>query len=457
MRRNWLVLSRRLSMPQRFLLLAVPLVALAMAGLGWIVGSYVQNGITRGVAATAAAGIEALILHEAPAFGLRPLTESESDRLDQIFAIGNEAHETRLIEVRLHDLAGQLLYQSGAELAGEAGEQEDRLLELARTGVQSRVVSVQLNPLADVPAYPIEVLEIFTPLRRPGTGEIFAVAELYYGAQAVLEQRYRAQVNVWLPLGVVTVLVVVSLYVLVRRAAVTIARQRARLSQNLAGSRRLSEENRRLHEASETLRQQASFASEALLAQVGSDIHDGPIQMLTLVALRLSDDRETARLARHAIEELRNISNGLVLPELGEASLQAALRLAVERHEHLTGVSIVCRIDALPEDASLLAKVCAFRVVQEALTNAYRHGVHERVTVAARLEGGRLCLAIENPSRPNVDAAAQPGLGLRGMRYRVEALGGTLEIRLNEPERTVVAARIPLGPSVPARTLPVRR
>lgn len=439
-------------MPQRFLLLAVPLLTLAMAGLGWTVGSYVQDGITRGVASTAAAGIEALILHEAPDFGARPLTEAEADRLDQVFAIGNQAHETRLIEIRLHDLAGRLLYQSGAELAGETGEEEDRLLALARSGVQSRVVSVLLNPIAGVPAYPIEVLEIFTPLRRPGTGEIFAVAELYYSAQAVLEQRHRAQINVWLPLGAVTLLVVLFLYILVSRAAATVARQRARLSQNLAGSRRLSEDNRRLHEASETLRQQASFASEALLAQVGSDIHDGPIQVLTLVALRLSADRETARLARDAIEELRNISNGLVLPELSDVSLDAALRLAVERHEQLTGRSVVCQFGALPETTTLLTKVCAFRVVQEALTNAYRHGVQEKVTVAARMEGDRLWLTVENPSRPGADGQAQPGLGLRGMRYRVEALGGTLDLRINAPGQTIVDARIPLGPAVPLET-----
>lgn len=431
-------------MPQRFLLLAVPSVVLAMAGLGWIVGSYVQDGITRGVASTAAAGIESQIIHETPDFGLRPLTETEVARLDSVFSISNEAHETRLIEVRLRDLDGNLLYQSGTELSGETGEEEDGLIDLAATGVQSRVTTVLLAPIAGVPALPIDVLEIYMPLRRPGSNATFAIAELYYSAQAVLEQRNRAQVGVWLPVGAVAVLVLLALYLLVMQAAGTVARQRARLSQNLAASRRLSEENRRLHETSETLRQQASLASEALLAQVGSDIHDGPIQVLTLVALRLSNDPETARLTRDAIEELRNISNGLVLPELGEASLETAIRLAVERHEQLTGVSIGRRLSNLPEQAPLLAKLCAFRVVQEALTNAFRHGSSGKVVVAAQLRDGQLCISVENPSRHQADAAAQPGLGLRGMRYRVEALGGSLDIRLNAEGLTIVRALIPL-------------
>jgi signal transduction histidine kinase len=434
-------------MPQRFLLLAIPIVALAMAGLGWIVGRYVQDGITRGVASTAAASIEALILHEAPEFGTRPLTEIEVGRLDAVFTISNEAHETRLIEVRLRDLDGRLLYQSGTELSGEAGEEEDRLIDLAPAGVQSRITSVLLVPIAGVPALPIEVLEIFMPLRRPGTNEAFAIAELYYSAKAVLEQRNRAQAGVWLPVGAVAVLVVIALYLLVMQAAGTVARQRARLSENLAASRRLSEENRRLHEASETLRQQASFASEALLAQVGSDIHDGPIQVLTLAALRLSGDPETAKLTREAIEELRNISNGLVLPELGEASLETAIVLALKRHEQLTGVSIGRLLVDLPREAPLLAKVCAFRVVQEGLTNAFRHGSREKVVVTARLQDGDLYVTVENPSHPETDTRAQPGLGLRGMRYRVEALGGRLDLRLNEEGRTVVQALIPLSPA----------
>lgn len=431
-------------MPQRFLLLAVPSVVLAMAGLGWIVGSYVQDGITRGVASTAAVGIESQILHETPDFGLRPLSETEITRLDSVFSIGNDAHETRLIEVRLRDLDGDLLYQSGTELSSDADDEEDRLVALAPAGIQSRVTSVLLAPIAGVPPLPIDVLEIYMPLRRPGTNQAFAIAELYYSAQAVLEQRNRAQVGVWLPVGVVAVLVVLALYLLVMQAAGTVARQRARLSQNLAASRRLSEENRGLHEASETLRQQASFASEALLAQVGSDIHDGPIQVLTLAALRLSNDPETARLTREAIEELRNISNGLVLPELGEASLETAIRLAVERHEQLTGVSIGRHFSALPDEATLLVKLCAFRVVQEALTNAFRHGSPDKVVVAARSEDGQLCISVENPSRQQADAAAQPGLGLRGMRYRVEALGGSLDIRLYAEGLTIVRALIPL-------------
>jgi hypothetical protein len=429
-------------------------VALASAGLGNWVGFYVQRGITEGVAATAAASIDSLVAHEVGALGLHEaLSEAEKATLDQVFAIGNDADSTRLLQIRIRNTEGRLVYESAGALSDPEQGEELHFRQAAAGAVSSRLAQVAVPPVGTIAGLPIDVLEIFTPLHNEVTGEIFAIAELYYSAKSVLDQRDRAQVDVWILVGLSGLVVIGALYLLVDRASVTIARQRDRLASNLAASRRLSDENRALRDASEELRQNANSANEALLAQVGSDIHDGPVQMLTLIILRLSkaavlspEMAATATLATEAIEELRNISNGLVLPELASLTLADALLLAISRHEQLTGVHVRRTVAALPETALLVVKICAYRVIQEALTNAFRHGAAEGQAVSAKVVGDRLVVRITNKARKGEKhEGTQPGLGLRGMRFRVESLGGALRADIGVGSANVVEAEIPLG------------
>ncbi|HEY9011551.1 MAG TPA: ATP-binding protein [Devosia sp.] len=459
---------RGLSLSLRFLFAAVLVVALAMLGLGAWVGYYVQHGITDGVASTAASSIDALVAHQVGM--LREdgvLTAEEKARLDEVFSIGNEADSARLLQIRIRDLAGRMLYQS-APL--EDADGEEALYAAAVAGkVTSRLTQVSVPPVGPIAGLPIEVLEIYTPLHDVNTGRIFAVAEMYYSARTVTAERDRAQLEVWTLVGVSGLVVIAVLYLLVDRASRTIARQRERLAGNLAGSRRLAADNRRLRDASEDLRQSANFTNEALLAQVGSDIHDGPIQLLTLIILRLTEAAQqspelaaTAKLAGDVLEELRNISSGLVLPELAPLSLGQALELAISRHEALTGAAVARRFASLPEAAPLVVKVCGYRVVQEALTNAFRHGAGNGEEVLVELdEANRLRIRVTNNVRPGqMPRPHGTGLGLRGMHFRVESLGGTLHTCIGEGPVSTIEAAVPLGqpgqaPAPPAAARPV--
>ena len=441
-----------MSLSQRFLVAAVLVVAVASLGLGAWAAFYVQRGITDGVAATAAASIDALVAHQ---IGELPpdakISDEDRATLDAVFAIGNDADSTRLLQIRIRDLNGRLAYESVGALS-DPEDEDEHFREAAAGAVSSRLVQVAVPPIGSIEGLPIDVLEIFTPLHRGATGEVFAIAELYYSAKSVVEQRDRAQVDVWILVGLSSLVVIGALYILVDRASATIVKQRARLARNLMASRALAGENRTLHRASEELRQNANFANEALLAQVGSDIHDGPIQVLTLIILRLStvslkspEMTATAKLATEAMEELRNISNGLVLPELALLTPTAALQLAVSRHEQQTGVSVRRTIGPLPDAVQLVIKICAYRVIQEALTNAFRHGSPSGQAVTVQAVGERLVIRVTNRARKgNKGEANQPGLGLRGMRYRVESLGGTLRTRIGT-STVSVEAEIPLG------------
>ena len=446
--------GRQLSLSQRFLLAAAIVVALAMLLLGNWIGVYLQQGILSGVAGTAASSIEALISHQlgnvAPGSDITP---EQRANLDSAFRIGNDAQQTRLLQVSILNIDGEVVYETSGGLVLPEGVRDPTPTVTPR--VSARIIDVLVAPVGPIDPLPLTVLEIFTPLHRSDDGQVFAMAQLFFGADSVIELRDKAQRDVWVLVGLFGLLVVGVLYLLVNSASRTIERQRVRLAGNLSASRQLAAENERLRVAADELRLTANSANESLLAQVGSNIHDGPIQLLTLIILRLTRSRDagqqgldsTVELATEAMHDLRNISTGLVLPELGEASLRQTVTLAAERHENLTGTRVVMRLGKLGSGATLAVKIAAYRVVQEALTNAFRHGGGVGQRVLAGIEDQTLVITVENDVgavAPTEQDRSDAQLGIKGMRFRVESLGGELDIDLG-PRRARVRARIPLG------------
>lgn len=448
-------LRRRLpqmSLSQRFFWTALVVVLVAMLTLGNWTSDYVSDSIVTGVGGTAAASIEALVsrsLDDRMADG-RQLSDRQAE-LDEVFEIGNTAESARLLQIRIRDLEGRIQY---ASLGGLRDESDTGYLLAASEGkLFARVVDLPLQSLGSLPERTLAVLKIYTPLRRVRSGEVFAVAELYFSARSVRELQARAQSDVWIIVGTIGIAAAGTLGLLVDVTGRIITRQRVRLARNLRQSRQLMRENARLNAASEKLRLEASLANEHVLAQVGSDIHDGPVQLLTLLILRLTRSGEkaggnsvdAAALAAEAMEELRGISAGLVLPELAKVGLADTILLAVSRHESLTGTSVRRLVD-VSEAAPISAKVCAYRVVQEALNNAHRHGGGHHQVVKATSADGWLDLEVTNKLTPGevpVVASSADQIGLRAMRFRVEALGGTLAVEFGSVAR--VSARIPLS------------
>lgn len=188
----------------------------------------------------------------------------------------------------------------------------------------------------------------------------------------------------------------------------------------------------------------ASDVNERTLQRIGADLHDGPAQLLTYSLLRLGKfdaiiraagategdgEIEQMRVAlADTLTEVRNISRGLSLPQLATATLEETISLAVILHQEQTGTKVEQEKRDLPKHASQAVKVCVYRVVQESLANASRHGQGVELKVSAHVDH-QLIVEIEDKGRgfdpKNIDTT---GLGITGMRARVEALGGTLKI-----------------------------
>ena len=175
-------------------------------------------------------------------------------------------------------------------------------------------------------------------------------------------------------------------------------------------------------------------ATEAERARVAADIHDDALQELTLLVRRLdaAGDTEGADLARTVSDRLRAICGDLRLPILDDLGVGPALDWLVLRIERLAGGEVrLERSDGTRPPADV--ELAFFRVAQEALSNAVKHG---RPPIVVRYHatdhGASLSIDDAGPGIPEGagDAAEQAGrFGLLNMAQRAEQIGAILDVR----------------------------
>lgn len=192
--------------------------------------------------------------------------------------------------------------------------------------------------------------------------------------------------------------------------------------------------------------------AEAELSRIVLDIHDGPVQYLFTalslltgiqqeLAAQLPDSDLSPRLARVAtllessLYEIKFFLGTFRPPEFRSRSLATIVEGLVIQHEEWTGNTVDLTMENVPEELNLCLKIAFYRVLQEALSNANRHsGVgHHRVRVWS--EPGCICLEVLDDGRgfdpPDLgrgDGDHVDHIGLRGMRDRVELVGGNFQV-----------------------------
>ena len=142
---------------------------------------------------------------------------------------------------------------------------------------------------------------------------------------------------------------------------------------------------------------------------------------------------ELKEITRASMDDLRRSLAGLRAPGLGERQLREALQslsVDVAQRAHL---AVTCQIDDGVNQLSPVHAETLWRVAQESLANIERHAAAHNVDVRLGIESQFATLAIQDDGcglSPN--AEDKPGhYGLRGMRERVEGLGGTLTLSGN--------------------------
>jgi signal transduction histidine kinase len=202
----------------------------------------------------------------------------------------------------------------------------------------------------------------------------------------------------------------------------------------------------------EGTRDAARLAEAESLRRLERDIHDGPQQRLVRLTMDLGrakkqvaedPDRAAETLddalaqARETVAELRSLSRGIAPPLLVDRGLAAALAEMLSQ----SVVPVTSRID-VPEQLPPHVETAVYFVVAEALTNVAKHSGARSAEVAVVVDGG----VVEVRVRDDGVGGAHPakGLGLSGLKQRLAAVDGTLEITSPEWGGTTLLARIPL-------------
>jgi signal transduction histidine kinase len=190
------------------------------------------------------------------------------------------------------------------------------------------------------------------------------------------------------------------------------------------------------------------------LALLTMNLHrlEGEAQKLSASVAKTA--AESAALAKEVSDSVRTVSYLLHPPLLDEAGLKSALAWYAEGFEQRSGIKVNLEMPADFERQPSDLETAVFRIVQECLTNIHRHSASPTADIRIYQFAGGLALEVKDSGRgmsaetlSKISSVGLPGVGLRGMRERVTALGGGFEI-LSEGEGTTVKVAIPLQANV---------
>lgn len=204
--------------------------------------------------------------------------------------------------------------------------------------------------------------------------------------------------------------------------------------------------------------------------RIARDLHDSTGQTLALLGMNLSALEahaqkvspdfakavsENAAIVQQVTGELRTMSYLLHPPLLDEIGLESALHWYVEGFGQRSGIAVSLELTGdlgrLPRDL----ETAIFRVVQECLTNIHRHSGSPTAAIRLSRSSGSVTFEVEDAGKglgsemvAKVASSGTPGLGLRGMRERIQDFQGTFEI-VSEKKGTHIKVVIPIPATEP--------
>jgi signal transduction histidine kinase/PAS domain-containing protein len=200
------------------------------------------------------------------------------------------------------------------------------------------------------------------------------------------------------------------------------------------------------------LQRQLATAQEAERRRVARDLHDQTGQLLAGLAIAV----RSIATAPEKLSDLRSIADELAAQvhalavqlrptALDDLGLVPALRQLIDGWAARVGVPVDFETATLAERLPPEVETVLYRVVQEALTNTYKHADATAVSViCSSLDGVASAIVEDNGCGFDPTAIPKDRIGLLGMRERVELAGGELVVESGRNRGTTVIARIPL-------------
>lgn len=453
----------------RLLLAGGAVILLAgMLVVGTWVGSEIESGVINRAGLVTSLYVDSIVApHLQTLAGEGQLRDTDRAALDRLLS-GTPLGQ-HIVAFKVWAPDGRILYSTNPALIGRRFEVKPALASAFAGAVRSHIADLtEPENEFERQQWP-RLIETYAPVRAANTGTIVAVSEFYQTTDDLAQEVRAARLRSWLMVSTATLVMFLLLAALVRRASNTIVSQQSELRTRVTQLTALLAQNEQLHQRVRRAAARTTALNERFLHRIAADLHDGPGQGLALALMRmdtLADVCSTCQTAiakertvgeefrtlhsalQTALDDMRAVSGGLHLPEIGQLSLAETARRAVRDYERKAGLAIALSMDDVPREAPLPVKITLFRLLQESLANGFRHGggADQRVTLNTR-DGQLLVEVADGGTGFDLQTAVAEGhLGLAGMRERVEILGGTFNVESAPGRGTVIRASLPMAP-----------
>lgn len=432
---------RSLGLTAQFLLLATVLYTVLAIGTGTLQNRIISERMIEGsleIEQALARGVLLSVLGEEPVREF--LAPALKARVHD--AVMTQIDPDYINRIKIWGVDGTLVYSSSGPTGMTGGLEPSVMRAVRGETIISRVDGVSPENIDDVTLGSI-VYEVYMPLVNR-KGEVIAVGEIYCSVELLLTRISRMLADTDYIRLASLLIGIAGLAVLVAFAQRRISAQERSIADSLRKSDELAERNRQLFNESERLRTQAAQISEAVLNRIGSELHDGPIQLLSIAALYRSQlihaeqeqplAQKASELLDSALTDLRSISTGLVLPTLDGLDLAETLRLAVLNFRTECGTEVALQLDEAEVTLDPDTRTAIYRIVSEALHNARKHAEGRGVSVRSEVHDGVLDITVSDkgPGIRQLAKEARPSghvsLGLAGMRNRAKSIGARLDV-----------------------------
>lgn len=353
-----------------------------------------------------------------------------------------------IVKIKIFNTEPRVIYSTDPKAVGKLDPNNASLAKaLAGTPVSKHERKEEIWDLDDEERIDVELVETYVPVYGPD-GKIIGSFEIYRDITHNLAMADRMFFRSWGALAATVLVVFAMLLLVIRRAVLMIQVSSAKVE---AANRQLRKEvEDRKHLEKELLN-----VIERERKRTGQELHDSIGQELTGIAFMIEalseklSDKSLAEQASYAekintridqaVERTRRLARGLHPVDFDNNGLASVLQELAATTEELFDVSCTLHCAEGIEAGDVSAAINLYRIAQEAITNAVKHGKATKIRIDLACRDGEVVLTIENDGLGFDPGGTEgPGMGLKIMRHRVEVIDGSLDIRSRADGGTIV-------------------
>lgn len=444
--------EKRVSLSEEFAVASSIVLLLGSLIIGWWVAWSIERVVIQQTALTTTQFQDSFVSHL-----IGEMSDADSLDQDSIDLLENFDQNSpvgrQIAYLNLWGKKGQLLYSSDLSQIGKVLPLRTEITSAWRDRISWGLVNPNDIEYAVFNRKKGDLVEVFSPIHQARSDHILAVAEIYLYTDALHAQIFRSQVYSWgLVIGI-TLSMFLLLYLIVRRGSQTITAQQQTMKLQLIQLTELLNSNNKLHQSVKQASSRTAEINESFLRRISAELHDGPAQALGYALLRLNSifkscckklknteneatilkDREDLRtVLADALDEIRNLASGMAMPELNDLNLKQLIQRVTSIHEQRSKTKVDLDIEKPQDEIPLSLKIGLYRLIQEALTNAYHHGQGINQRVQLRKDNEELVVQISDDGPGfefSIHSLQERHLGLAGMKERVLSLSGYFEVQ----------------------------